>query len=208
MSGIGVIIIILQLAQLVGHKPASGTVTAIQRISEDFEMVNTAALGMATIALIYAVPQLTKAMPNTLVALIVVTIAMLLLTILLALGPLAEQIPARHIDTALDVRMAEQRRIHDQIDFADLRRIGTDQVRRELGDAGAHPGPVGRQVERPERANLAVTGAAVVRLDLDDRAVEDLDILAFRPGITAFLDRQIDLIDVDCGDLHGFLPFT
>ena len=96
MSGIGVIII-LQLAQLVGHKPASGIVEAIRRIPEDFQMVNLAALGLglATIALIYAVPRLTKAMPSTLVALIVVTIASLLLPVDVAsIGTIPRGLPS------------------------------------------------------------------------------------------------------------------
>ena len=80
MSGIGVIIIILQLAQLVGHRPASGTLEAVRHIPDDFKMVNPTALGLglATIALVYLVPRLTKAVPSALVALIVVTIVSVL----------------------------------------------------------------------------------------------------------------------------------
>lgn len=80
MSGIGVIIIILQMAQLVGHKPAPGTVAAIRRIPEDFTNVNFSALilGAAAIALIYLSPRVTRAIPGTLVSLIVVTTASVL----------------------------------------------------------------------------------------------------------------------------------
>ena len=76
MSGIGVIIIILQLAQLVGHPAASGTVEAIRSIPDDFRNVNVAALllGLATITIIYATPRVTKAIPGTLVALVIMTI--------------------------------------------------------------------------------------------------------------------------------------
>ncbi len=77
MSGIGVIIIILQLAQLVGHKPANGTVSAIKRVPEDFTAINPGALGLglATIVIVYLTPRVTKVVPPALVALIGVSIA-------------------------------------------------------------------------------------------------------------------------------------
>jgi len=83
MSGIGVIIIILQMAQLVGHSPAAGTVAAIQRLPEDFTDINLGAvfLGLATIAIIYLTPRLTKLIPGTLVGLIVATSASVLLPV-------------------------------------------------------------------------------------------------------------------------------
>jgi SulP family sulfate permease len=81
MSGIGAIVIILQLAQLVGHAPASGTVAALQSIPEDFQNVNylALALGLATIAIIYATPRFTKIIPGTLVALFAMTTVSFLL---------------------------------------------------------------------------------------------------------------------------------
>jgi SulP family sulfate permease len=83
MSGIGVIIIILQMAQLVGHAPAAGTVAAIRRLPEDFTNINTGAvfLGLATIAIIYLAPRVTKLIPGTLVGLIVMTVASVLLPV-------------------------------------------------------------------------------------------------------------------------------
>jgi SulP family sulfate permease len=81
MSGIGAIVIILQLAQLVGHAPASGTVAALQSIPEDFQNVNFPALllGLATIAIIYMTPRFTKVVPGTLVALFIMTTVAFLL---------------------------------------------------------------------------------------------------------------------------------
>ncbi len=81
MSGIGVIIIVLQMAQLVGHAPAPGTVEALRRIPEDFTNVNFFALflGLATIAIIYLSPRLTKVIPGTLVGLIVMTVVSMLI---------------------------------------------------------------------------------------------------------------------------------
>ncbi|ANM32321.1 hypothetical protein ABI59_17245 [Acidobacteria bacterium Mor1] len=75
MSGIGVIIIILQMAQMVGHAPAKGTVEAIRRLPEDFTNVNFSALllGLGTLAVIYASPYVTKKVPGTLIGLVIMT---------------------------------------------------------------------------------------------------------------------------------------
>lgn len=76
MSGIGVIIILLQIAQLTGNAPESSTLEAIVDIPEDVSSANPAALalGLSTIALVYLVPRLTRAVPSTLVALIVMSL--------------------------------------------------------------------------------------------------------------------------------------
>jgi SulP family sulfate permease len=83
MSGIGAIVIILQLAQLVGHDPASGTVSALRSIPEDFQDINPSALilGLCTIAIIYLAPRFIKAVPGTLVALVVMTAGSVVLAI-------------------------------------------------------------------------------------------------------------------------------
>ncbi|MEO1934596.1 MAG: SulP family inorganic anion transporter [Myxococcales bacterium] len=83
MSGIGAIVIILQLAQLFGHKPASGTVAALRHIPEAFQNINPSALilGLCTIGIIYTAPRLIRVVPSTLVALIVMTAGSVLLGI-------------------------------------------------------------------------------------------------------------------------------
>lgn len=83
MSGIGAIVIILQLAQLVGHSPASGTVAALRSIPESFQNINLSALilGSCTIAIIYAAPRFIRLVPGTLVALVVMTAGSVLLGI-------------------------------------------------------------------------------------------------------------------------------
>ena len=63
--------------------------------------------------------------------------------------------------------------VHAAIELAELQRVLAEQMRPQLGDAGAHAVRVGRQVERPERTDLAVADDAGVGLDLDDGAVED-----------------------------------
>lgn len=76
MSGIGLIIILLQLAQLVGQPAASGTVQAIGKIPGDLANMNVWALGLglATIAIIYLTPRVTKVVPGTLIGLVAMTI--------------------------------------------------------------------------------------------------------------------------------------
>jgi SulP family sulfate permease len=83
MSGIGAIVIILQLAQLVGHRPASGTVAALRSVPEAFQSINASALilGLCTIAIIYTAPRFLRLVPSTLVALVVVTTGSMLLGI-------------------------------------------------------------------------------------------------------------------------------
>jgi SulP family sulfate permease len=83
MSGIGAIVIILQLAQLVGHRPASGTVAALRSIPEAFQSINSSALllGLCTIAIIYTAPRFIRLVPGTLVALVVMTTGSVLLGI-------------------------------------------------------------------------------------------------------------------------------
>ena len=49
--------------------------------------------------------------------------------------------------------------------FAELRRVFAEQMRRELAQPGPHAVGVGRQVGRPERADLAVAGEPGVGLD-------------------------------------------
>ena len=112
-------------------------------------------------------------------------------------GTFTQEVPAGHVDTGFDVGMAEQGPIHDQIDLADFARIGADQMRGKLGHTGAHAGPIGRQIERPKRTDLAITGDALVCFYFNHSAVEDFDKLAVGPGIASLLDRQVDLIDVD-----------
>jgi len=76
MSGIGVIIILLQLFPAVGlESPKGGTVPVITHIGELFANVNLAALAVTaiTVIIIYQFPRITKAVPSALVALLAVS---------------------------------------------------------------------------------------------------------------------------------------
>ena len=67
---------------------------------------------------------------------------------------------------------------------------------------GAHALGIGRQIERPERADLAVADEPGVGLDADDGAVEDGDGLAAGPLVGPLVQRQFDAIGEDAGDFH------
>lgn len=76
MSGIGVIIILLQVFQFFGHPNPGGILDIFREIATPLSAINWGAVGLAagSIAIIYAVPRITKAIPSTLVALLVMTI--------------------------------------------------------------------------------------------------------------------------------------
>lgn len=75
MSGIGVIIILLQIFPMLGHASPSSPIKVLLQIAEAFQEPNFAALGVTalTIAIIYGAPYLTKKVPGPLIALIIVT---------------------------------------------------------------------------------------------------------------------------------------
>lgn len=72
MSGIGIIIIILQFNSFLGLPPESKITTALAELPHSFANANWLAvtLGGFTIAVVYLFPLLTKALPATLVALL------------------------------------------------------------------------------------------------------------------------------------------
>ncbi|MBD0366714.1 MAG: SulP family inorganic anion transporter [Flavisolibacter sp.] len=76
MSGIGVIIILLQLFPAMGQKSPLATVDVVTTIGPALQNMNLWALFYAalTIAIIYLFPKITKAVPSTLVALMTVTV--------------------------------------------------------------------------------------------------------------------------------------
>ncbi|MEZ4965813.1 MAG: SulP family inorganic anion transporter [Saprospiraceae bacterium] len=75
MSGIGLIIIILQIFPALGHPPPPGTEETLAQIAKPFAEMNVAALGLSSlsIAIIYLFPRITKKIPGTLIALVAVT---------------------------------------------------------------------------------------------------------------------------------------
>ena len=88
--------------------------------------------------------------------------------------------------------------------------VGSSPIRcgAELGDPGAGAGGVGRQIRRPERADLAVARDPLVRLDRDDRGVEDRDRLAARPLVAPLVERQLDTMGQDPRDAHDAVKYA
>lgn len=76
MSGIGVIIILLQLFPAIGQASPRTTIDVVKEIGPALSNINMYAFLYAalTIAIIYLFPKITKAVPSTLVALLVVTL--------------------------------------------------------------------------------------------------------------------------------------
>lgn len=81
MSGIGVIIILLQLFAAMGQPPPPGTIDVVKAAVPAVKNVNIWALMYCslTIAIIYLFPKITRAVPSTLVALIAVTVLSVIL---------------------------------------------------------------------------------------------------------------------------------
>ena len=76
MSGVGLIIVILQIFPLVGLDSAKSTWAVIQDVPRLFEEANLSALllGAITIVIYFLFPKITKAIPSALVALIGATL--------------------------------------------------------------------------------------------------------------------------------------
>lgn len=75
MTGIGVIIIALQLFPLLGLVSPSRIIDVVLQLPEAITHINAVSLtlGLITIAIIYIAPKITKLIPGTLIALLVIT---------------------------------------------------------------------------------------------------------------------------------------
>ena len=77
MSGVGVIIIVLQIGPLLGHEGTAGVVNSIAAIPTYLSDINPAAagLGLSTLAIVFAAPaRLNRILPAPLIALVVCTL--------------------------------------------------------------------------------------------------------------------------------------
>ncbi len=82
MSGIGVIIILLQIPPLLGHIGAGDVVATLQQLPTYFNQPNWVAvgLGLLTLAIVFAAPpQLNRILPAPLLALVIVTLISVLI---------------------------------------------------------------------------------------------------------------------------------
>ncbi len=104
MSGIGFIIIFMQIFPFFGMKSPPTIIDIFTNISDIFNGMNLQAvlLAVLTIAIIYLFPKITKKIPSALVALIVLSVVAYLLKMDVAIiGDIPKGIPDVHIDTLL-----------------------------------------------------------------------------------------------------------
>ena len=99
MSGIGAIIIILQVGRLLGHEPPGGTIGALTYLPTALADINfaTLALGIGTLVLAYKWPPvLGKFVPGALAALIIGTLVSLAMSVPV-LGDIPTGLPSLHL---------------------------------------------------------------------------------------------------------------
>ncbi len=104
MSGIGFIIIIVQIFPFFGMKSPPGIIDVFANITAIVSGMNYQAflLSSATIAIIYLFPKVTKIVPSSLVALVVLSVLSTLLSLdVPIIGDIPKGLPDVHIDTIL-----------------------------------------------------------------------------------------------------------
>ncbi|MGR9074083.1 MAG: SulP family inorganic anion transporter [Gammaproteobacteria bacterium] len=100
MSGIGVIIIVLQIFPFLGHPSPKKILDIFAGLPDILDRINYASAGLAaaTIATIYLFPKITKIIPSPLAALVLLTVASTLLELdVTIIGNIPEGLPALHI---------------------------------------------------------------------------------------------------------------
>ena len=106
MSGVGVIIILLQLWPLLGSKSPKSTIEVLTRIGEPLQSINAmaVALGVLTLVVNYLFPKVTKKVPSVLVALLTGTLVALAINAdVPMIGDIPRGLPALQIGTLLNV---------------------------------------------------------------------------------------------------------
>lgn len=106
MSGVGLIIIVLQLWPLLGTGSPKSTIEVFTRIDEPFSALNMSALGLGvlTLGVNYLFPKVTKAVPSVLVALLTGTLTALVLGLdVPTIGDIPSGFPDLELGTILSV---------------------------------------------------------------------------------------------------------
>lgn len=104
MSGIGFIIIIMQIFPFFGLSSPKSIVEVVSSLGTIFTSMNLQAvvLALGTVAIIYLFPRITKAVPSTLVALITLSIISTFLGLNVPIiGDIPKGLPDVHVDTLL-----------------------------------------------------------------------------------------------------------
>lgn len=106
MSGIGVIIIVLQVFPFLGHTSPKKTFQIFSELPTILNDINIASvcLSLATIATIYIFPRITKLIPSALIALIGLTVVSTIMNIdVKIIGDIPEGLPSLKIDSLVNV---------------------------------------------------------------------------------------------------------
>ena len=106
MTGVGLIIILLQVLPFFGLASPKSTIAVLQNIPSIFTDSNLAAIGIGllTVAVYFITPKITKAVPNSLVALLVATLVAYFLKLDVPLiGNIPSGLPDLKIDGFLNV---------------------------------------------------------------------------------------------------------
>jgi len=106
MSGVGLIIVVLQIWPFLGSSSPGSTIEVFTRINEPLANINWGAVGVGTLTVLvfYLFPRITKAVPSALVALIVGTLAALLLRLdVPVIGDIPSGIPQLRIGEVFNV---------------------------------------------------------------------------------------------------------
>ena len=106
MSGIGVIIIVLQIFPFLGHASPKNIIDIFAGVPDVIGITNPAAVGLAcaTMAIIYLFPRITRVIPSALVALIALTVASTLMNLdVHIIGDIPQGLPDLKIDALASV---------------------------------------------------------------------------------------------------------
>lgn len=110
MSGIGIIIIVLQLFPLVGLVSPPSILKTVREIPQAISMLSPVALlfGIGTVAIIYLFPLITKKIPGTLIAVIVMSLlAYLLKSGIPVIGDIAGGLPKVRISEVIHIQWSQ-----------------------------------------------------------------------------------------------------
>lgn len=110
MSGVGLIIVVLQIWPFLGTDSPSSTVEVFTRINEPLAALNWAAVGLGalTVIVFYLFPRITKAVPSALVALLVGTLAAIVLGLdVPVIGDIPSGLPALQISAMFSINPAD-----------------------------------------------------------------------------------------------------
>ena len=107
MSGVGLIIVVLQFWPFLGSSSPSSTIEVFTRIQEPLAAINWAAVGLGTLTVLvfYLFPRITTIVPSALVALLVGTVISILLGLdVPVIGDIPSGLPPLQIGTLLNVQ--------------------------------------------------------------------------------------------------------